>query len=70
MEIEIAEQTDELCPTCSAPHPLEIVYGMPDSELFEHAEDLGYALAGCAVTDEDPKWQCRACGTQWGIMPW
>ena len=70
MEIEAVERTDQLCPACSAGDPLEIAYGLPGYELFEHAAELGYALGGCVLSDESPKWQCRVCETQWGLVPW
>jgi hypothetical protein len=70
MEFETAERTDELCPACSTADPLEIAYGLATFEFYEQAPALGYALGGCEITDESPKWRCPACGFEWGLVPY
>lgn len=57
------------CPRCSTVAPLEIIYGLPDFELFEQAERGAVALGGCLIIDgETPAWRCRksACAHEWG----
>ena len=57
---------DVECPTCSATNPIEILYGMPSEEM-QHAEVEGHiVLGGCVISGNDPAYQCRACGEQFG----
>jgi hypothetical protein len=52
------------CPSCAATDLVPIVYGYPDSELFEAADRGEVAIGGCVVYGNDPKWLCRVCGTR------
>lgn len=44
----VIKQRSLKCPTCGAP-TLPIIYGMPDSELFEQAERGEVVLGGCCL---------------------
>lgn len=57
--------TDDRCPVCATGDPYEIAYGMPSHDFAQNAERLGFALGGCIVSEENPKWECRACGNRW-----
>ena len=48
------------CPKCNN-NLIEIVYGMPSSELFEAEERGEIILGGCCVSDNDPKYHCENC---------
>ena len=48
------------CPKCNN-NLIEIVYGMPSSELFEAEERGEVMLGGCCVSDNDPKYHCKNC---------
>lgn len=62
------------CPTCGEP-TIQIIYGMPDFELFEQAERGEVALGGCCLplgdeanrvcTGEDPHSWVRRGRDQW-----
>lgn len=62
-----ARTTTEACPKCGAGAPYEILYGLVVGEVFERANELGFALGGCSIEDGCPEWQCRACGAEWGL---
>ena len=64
--------TDECCPACRTPNPLEIVHGAASAEMVD-AEAAGLiALGGPVVTDDDPAYRCRraGCGREWGRIDW
>ena len=49
------------CPSCEQTGVLrEIVYGMPDPELFDFEK---YAVGGCCISGDgsDPDVRCREC---------
>ena len=48
------------CPVCGASDARRIVYGLPAPELFDDPE---VALGGCLVSDDAPRFRCRACGS-------
>lgn len=56
----------ERCPKCGERKVLPIVYGLPGEDLFEAAERKEVFLGGCVISDDDPVWQCGACGAAWG----
>lgn len=56
------------CPKCGEAKTIPIVYGMPGPELFEAAERGEVVLGGCVLGDENPVWQCKACGAHWGRL--
>ena len=53
------------CPSCGSVDVAQIVWGLPDEELFASAERGEVALGGCIVTDADPNRECRQCGVRW-----
>jgi hypothetical protein len=54
------------CPKCGAESPMPILYGLPGPELGESAARGELVLGGCIIRDDNPEWQCRACGEQYG----
>ena len=52
------------CPACSSPRMARIVYGLPvgDDEMQRLLDEGRIVLGGCCVTNDDPAWQCLACG--------
>ena len=55
------------CPVCRENALVPIVYGYPDSELFESARRGEVALGGCVLEERDPDVQCRACCTRFFV---
>ena len=58
------------CPNCKGTNVAEIMYGLPCHEFMEELgkdENKGkYALGGCCVSDNDPKYSCNECGYLFG----
>jgi hypothetical protein len=52
------------CPTCSSGPVARILYGMPafSEDLNRELGEGKITLGGCVVSDEDPDWECTACG--------
>lgn len=48
------------CPKCGE-NLVEIIYGMPSSELFEAEERGEVVIGGCEVTGNDPAYRCKKC---------
>lgn len=48
------------CPRCGE-ELLEIIYGMPGSELFEASERGEVILGGCCISGDDPAYHCKKC---------
>ena len=48
------------CPKCGS-KLLEIVYGMPDSDVGDKALKGEVFLGGCMVDDINPKYHCNIC---------
>ena len=48
------------CPNCGS-KLLEIVYGMPDSEMGEKAMKGELFLGGFMIDDDSPKYHCNTC---------
>ena len=48
------------CPRCGE-ELLEIIYGMPGSELFEASERGEVILGGCEVFEDGPDYHCKKC---------
>ena len=48
------------CPKCGE-KLIDIVYGMPGSELFEAAERGEIVLGGCEIFDDQPEYHCKNC---------
>ena len=55
-----------MCPKCKSAETVPIVYGLPDWDLGRAAERGELVLGGCMVTDDDPRWRCRACEADFG----
>lgn len=57
-----------LCPVCKSDFVVYIVYGEPkmDEDLKRALEKLKVELAGCIVTRDSKRWECRSCGHKWG----
>jgi len=54
------------CPACGSKDIAKILYGMPTYEAFETAQRGEIYLGGCCISDNDPKWHCKACGKDFG----
>ncbi len=54
------------CPVCSSGPVARILYGMPafSEGLRRGLEEGRITLGGCVVSDDDPAWECKACGQQ------
>lgn len=52
------------CPECGTTG-IPIGYGYPSGPLFAASEVGFVALGGCVVTEDQPTWQCPACGQSW-----
>lgn len=52
------------CPQCKSSRIARILYGMPafSEKLNKDLEDERIVLGGCCILDDDPSWQCVACG--------
>lgn len=52
------------CPACGHTPVATILWGLPDFDPeLEAALKAGtVALGGCCISDDDPAWQCTACG--------
>ena len=53
-------ETDKKCPRCGM-DLLEIVYGLPNSELFEAEQRGEVILGGCCLFGDDPRYYCKNC---------
>jgi hypothetical protein len=61
-------ETPAECPACRSPTVARIQYGLPmfTAELEKNLEEGRVVLGGCVIFGDDPEWQCKACGHQWG----
>ena len=52
------------CPECGSGPVARIMYGMPafSEELERELREGKISLGGCCVSDDDPDWECTACG--------
>jgi rubredoxin len=57
-----------LCPKCKSDRVVYILYGEPilDDDLKRAIESHKVELAGCIVTQDSHRWECRNCGHKWG----
>jgi hypothetical protein len=62
---KLVNGADGRCPACSSPEAVPILYGFPSEDAARDAEAGKLVLGGCVVGDDDPQWQCRACGRRW-----
>jgi hypothetical protein len=61
-----ARKPTRTCPACASADVVPIVWGLPNEEDFKKAEAGEFALGGCCVSPDDPKWHCKACGKDFG----
>ena len=50
---------EKICPYGHKDNIIPIVYGMPGAETMKMAEKGLVHLAGCVVSDCDPRWYCK-----------
>ena len=54
-----------ICPRCNKKELVEIVYGMPSSEMFDYAKKGLIKLGGCEeifpLVDESKEYYCNNC---------
>lgn len=56
----LKKSKNPICPKCNK-KLVEIVYGMPSSEMFKKAKNKEVKLGGCEITEYDPKYYCYNC---------
>ena len=54
-----------ICSKCKSGDAMPIAYGYPGPEAVEAADQGMIILGGCVISDDDPHWQCPACGDRW-----
>lgn len=56
------------CPKCKSDHVVYILYGEPkmDADLKRALDNHKVELAGCIITPDSKRWECRSCGHRWG----
>lgn len=54
-----------LCPKCQSKNILKIIYGLPSGELIKESRQGKFALGGCCVHKNNPRWQCNQCNNRW-----
>ncbi len=59
----------QTCPSCGGQSIATIIYGYVavDEDLERDLEAGKFTLGGCCITDNDPSWECNACGTKFGF---
>lgn len=55
------------CPQCAMNNPIEVVYGDPSDEMLTAATTGAILLGGAPLDDVNPAYECRACGTRFGV---
>lgn len=56
------------CPECATPNPLEIVYGLPSTEMHLAEMEGSIALGGDITISDSPAYRCRECGVEFGAI--
>ena len=59
-----------ICPECGSGDIIPILYGMPALSARKREEEGKLYLGGCCITEDDPKWHCKKCATQFGKVKW
>jgi hypothetical protein len=56
-----------LCPKCESERVVYILYGEPKmgEDLKRALDSHKVELAGCMVTADSHRWECRKCGHKW-----
>jgi 5-methylcytosine-specific restriction enzyme A len=60
-----AKKSREICRNCGESRVVPIVYGEPGPEMIRQAEKRQLVLGGSVMTEDSPRWTCRACGAEW-----
>ena len=57
-----------VCPKCQSDRVVYILYGEPklDEDLKRALASHKVELAGCLITPDSKRWECRSCKYQWG----
>jgi hypothetical protein len=57
-----------VCPKCQSVHVVYILYGEPnlDENLKQALATHKVELAGCLITPDSKRWECRRCKYRWG----
>lgn len=57
-----------VCPRCQTDLVVYIIYGEPklDEELKRALASHKVELAGCLITPDSKRWECRRCKYRWG----
>ena len=58
---------EEKCPECGG-EVLEIVYGLPEPEMWEKAKRGEAIIGGRHVDESCDRWQCLECDFSWGEL--
>lgn len=61
-------ETAPACPHCGSTRVVRILYGMVIPTPEELAKPDGLVLGGCVISEDSPKWQCRACHSAFGVI--
>jgi len=65
-EKTVTKRKPRVCSECGSKRIANIEYGLPylsETERMD-VESGKIVLAGCVVSDDDPKWECADCGKQ------
>lgn len=54
------------CPKCLSKTIVPIMYGLPTEKAFLESQQGKLVLGGCCISDESPKWHCKACEHEFG----
>ena len=54
------------CPDCGQSEAVPILYGLPDPRAMQDVAPGSFAFGGCVIGENDPQWECRACGRRFG----
>lgn len=56
------------CPNCGERSGRPIIRGMPTGEVCEASEDgtIDVFIGGCIISEDDPKYHCSNCDTEFG----
>ncbi|WP_077622598.1 hypothetical protein [Sediminibacillus massiliensis] len=52
------------CPNCGSGNVQKIIYGMPNTEIFQRAEGQ-IKLSGCSILENGPEYYCVECEQEW-----
>jgi hypothetical protein len=57
-----------VCPRCQSDRVVYILYGEPklDEDLKRALASRKVEIAGCIITPDSKRWECRSCAHKWG----